>query len=261
MIMRDKIINSIINTIYDYREGEIAHPTSRHINLWVNQFNKEVQLPILKELDYVLRRTYFSKAKVGQLLSEIIVSKEIGGDVPYNFWKRAYFLNIQGGGSSQTEMNVMFNAILQKECGISMNDNNNPKCFIYLDDAIFSGSRVRNDLIPWIKNEAPNNTKLHIIVIALHKGYWYARDQILDTINKAEKKIDVTWWKFIEIEDRKAYIHIADVLKPACLPDDKFTQQYIKKMSYPPTLRNPGSVGNNGFFSSEEGRHLLEQEF
>lgn len=32
-------------------------------------------------------------------------------------------------------------------------------------------------------------------------------------------------------------------------------------MQYVPVLRSPGSVGSNALFSTEEGKHLLEQEF
>jgi hypothetical protein len=36
---------------------------------------------------------------------------------------------------------------------------------------------------------------------------------------------------------------------------------YVQTLRYPPVLRTAGNLGENQFFSSEAGRHLLEQEF
>jgi hypothetical protein len=70
----------------------------------------------------------------------------------------------------------------------------------------------------------------------------------------------VKWLCPILIEDRKAEIDRSDVLRPVSIPADELTQQYVRAMTEPPLLRRPGDVGSQGFFSSEAGRHLLEQE-
>lgn len=58
-----------------------------------------------------------------------------------------------------------------------------------------------------------------------------------------------------------SYTNSSDVLRPASIPDTPDVRQYVDGMRYKPKLRNPGNVGNNSLFSSEEGRNLLEQEF
>jgi hypothetical protein len=37
--------------------------------------------------------------------------------------------------------------------------------------------------------------------------------------------------------------------------------EYVQALRYPVMLRTPGNLGENGFYSSEEGRDVLEQEF
>ena len=56
---RAALLQQIATTIADYRQGEIPQPSSAHVEQWVNQFDAAVQLPILQEMDHVLKKTYF----------------------------------------------------------------------------------------------------------------------------------------------------------------------------------------------------------
>jgi hypothetical protein len=124
-----------------------------------------------------------------------------------------------------------------------------------------AGKRVRTDRGSWIEDDAPAEAKVHVVTISLHRGaQYFASTKIKESTKKAGKKIDVIWWRCIEIEDRKRYIDSSDVLRPTCIPDDAEVQAYASSLKYKPVLRTPGSVGEIGIFSSEEGRHLLEQE-
>ena len=68
MTERRNLLTSITNTIKDYRAGEIAELTPDHVDQWISQFDENVQLPILRELDHIFKFTYVSKDKVLQLL-------------------------------------------------------------------------------------------------------------------------------------------------------------------------------------------------
>ena len=59
MAERDDLLASIAATTVDYREGDLPAPTPEHVGRWINQFDAEVQLPILRELDHVLKQTYW----------------------------------------------------------------------------------------------------------------------------------------------------------------------------------------------------------
>jgi len=264
MSERDDLLASIAHTVRDYRSGEVASPTPAHVDRWIGQFDAAVQLPMLREMDHVLKRTYFSLERVTSFLRNLIRREKLVGTDPCAFWRGVNFLDIQGGGNSQTEMLALFDKLLQESCafGVAQCGGGGSSAFVYLDDAIFTGNRVRRDLEVWIKGQAPKNAALHILSIALHSGgQYYANGYIGKAAVAAGKTIGVTWWRAIELEDRKAHSDTADVLRPTHIPNDPAVQAYVQAMKYPPTLRQPGGVGTNALFATDAGRSLLEQEF
>ena len=262
MSTRSCLLESIAETIADYREGEIASPTPEHVDAWIKQFGGEVQEPMLAELNHVFERTYMPKVEVEKFLSGLAKHDKFAGTEPCSFWEDVEFLRIQGGGSSQNEMLEMFDDILLDECGVETGDcGEDPKVYLYLDDAIFTGNRVKTDLETWIASSAPQEAEVRVVVLALHRGgQYYAEGKIKDAADSAGKSIEIGWWRCKEIEDRKYFINSSDVLRPTEIPNDALVQAYAEGLDYSPVLRTPGSVGENKFFSCEEGRHLLEQE-
>lgn len=220
MSNRSSLLKSIAGTIADYRAGEIDAPTPEHLETWIKQFDGEVQEPMLEELDHVLKQTYIPKATVQKFLSSLMKNKDLAGGDPCSFWETVKFLNIQGGGNSQREMLRMFDSLLQEECDLEIDDcGGDPDAYLYLDDGIFSGNRIRNDINSWIQSGAPQDAKVHVVSIALHRGgQYYAKTGIEKAAQHAGKKIDVNWWRCIEIEDRKTYVDSSDVLRPTSLP-------------------------------------------
>ncbi len=263
MSKRSDLLASIAHTTRDYRSGEVAAPTPAHVDRWIRQFDATLQLPMLREMDHVLKRTYFSLQRVTSYLRGLIQVEKLVGADPCAFWRSVHSLDIQRGGNSQTEMLGLFNELLKAECGFGIDQcGDDGSVFVYLDDAIFTGNRVRRDLEAWIQDEAPKRATLHIVSIALHSGgEHYAGGHIKKTAAATGKKIDVTWWRALELEDRKSYSYTADVLRPTHIPDDPALQAYVAAMKYAPTLRKPGSVGAHNLFATEEGRDVLEQQF
>lgn len=263
MSSRNQLLESIADTIADYRAGEIAAPTPQHVDKWIKQFAKGARDPMLAELDHVLKETYQPRTEVRKFLGSLLKTQKFAGDDPCSFWKNVQFFDIQRGGNSQHEMLEMVDALLQKRCGFGIDDcGEKPKAFLYLDDAIFTGNRLLNDMRSWIRADAPKKSAVHVATIALHcGGQWYAEKEITKAAGDAEKTIQLTWWRCLEIEDRKSHVDTSDVLRPTVLPDDDLVTVYVKGLRYAPVLRTPGNVGGNEFFSCEEGRHLLEQEF
>jgi hypothetical protein len=257
------LLASIAQTIQDYRNGTLPQPIAAHVERWVQQFDAAAQLPILREVDHVLKNTYFSKENVLTFLRAAIRTTKLTGDNPQAFWRSANFLDIQGGGNSQTEMLAMFSELLEDEFGFGIDDcgqaNNT---FIYLDDGIFTGNRVRRDLETWVGSSAPPQANVHVICIAQHSGgQYYANGRIQQAITSAGKQINIEWWHAIDLEDRRSYSYSSDVLRPTAIPDDQAVQAYIAAMQYPPALRTPGSPGSKNLFSSDAAKILLEQEF
>ena len=263
MFMRENLIASIASIISDYRATDLGALTTEHIERWVLQFDDAVQLPILNEMDHILKSTYFSLEKVTSFLELVIQSEKLAGNDQTAFWGSVHFLNIQGGGNSQKEMLELFSAILQEKCGFSIEESSeDSSIYLYLDDAVFTGNRVLSDIKIWITEQAPQEATLHIVTIALHRGgQYYANKRITETVKATGKKIYINWWRAIELEDRKTYIDDSDVLRPMEIPDDPDVHAYIESMTHKPILRAVDSLGHHALFSSMEGRNILEQEF
>lgn len=263
MSQRRALLDSIARTIQDYRDGILPQPITDHVERWVQQFDADVQVPILQEVRHVLQQTYFSKKRVMDFLRNLIYAENLAGNNPQEFWRSANFLNIQGGGNSQRDMLALFSEVLRSEFGFGIEAcGRHNDVFIYLDDGIFTGNRVRYDLEKWIRNDASAKAKVHVVCIALHRGgYYYANQKIREAIRAAGKDIDITWGRAIELEDRKAYSGSSDVLRPTSIPDDQAVKAYVAGMQHEPTLRRAGNPGVAGLFSSDEAKILLEQEF
>ena len=157
----------------------------------------------------------------------------------------------------------IFSKCLKDEFGLDQDD-----CgeiggdFIYLDDVIFSGNRVGNDLEPWIIYSAPQSATVHVIVIASHtSGFYLADKKLRDANTKSGKNITIKWWNILKIENRKYYKNSSSVLWPTEVPDAPFVKDYIdRQKTHPFEPRNSTELKIQPF-SSEEGRQVLEREF
>ena len=249
MSERDDLLASIAHTILDYRADEIPQPTPEHVDRWIRQFDEAVQVPMLRELDYVFKRTYVSKAKVQELLGPVVAR------FPCDFWQTAHILSVQEDGNSQAEIRELVGIALREKCGPDIDySGTDGGDFVYLDDAIFTGERVMRDLSVWMRRDAPYGAKVRIMAIAVHE---YAKFQIeignpsFNSLKK-EKLIETSIWRFRRFlfENRRAYRDQSDVLWPVAGVYDS--------ASFQP--RTPIQQASR-VFSSEEGRQLLEREF
>ena len=158
MTERSGLLASIASTIKDYRAGEIAEPTPDHVDRWIKQFDQDAQIPMLRELDHVFKQTYVSRDRAQQLFATI------ADRFPLEFWQNANILNIQRNGHSQAEIRELFLQILRERYDSDISYRGSEEgAFVYLDDAIFTGTRVIEDLSDWTQNHAPAKVSLHII--------------------------------------------------------------------------------------------------
>lgn len=82
MSERQTLLASIAQTIQDYRDGSLPKPITDHVDRWVQQFDADVQLPILREMDHVLKNTYFSKENVSKFIRGAIHTAKLTGPNP-----------------------------------------------------------------------------------------------------------------------------------------------------------------------------------
>lgn len=256
------LLDSIADTIKDYRQDEIPQPSAAHVAKWVGQFDAAQRVPILTEMDALLKQTYINKATMEGFLLNVVSNAKLAGANPAQFWPTVNFLDIQDGGSSQHEMLAMFAKTMKAKLGIKMDQcGSKGGPYIYLDDISFTGNRVLHDLNKWIQGDAPAKATVHVIVGAFHKGgQWYANKGIQETATKEKKAISLTWWRAMELEDRANSNNTSDVFRPSSLPTDAAMTKYVKGLAYPPPLRDAGKMGSCQVFAGEQGRDLLEQQ-
>jgi len=265
---RKRLLKSIAETIADYREGDVPRRGPAEVEKWVSQFPEEVQDHILEEMDQLLSKTYISREYMTSFLKGLATHEKFCGGDSKAFWKRANLLDIQQGGNSQREMLAMFGEILQEEVGLGLGDcGSDGGPFVYLDDGIFGGGRILQDLSTWIENTAPAECEVRIVVAALHTlGQYFVDKRIGELRTKTKKKIKLSWWRIHEIENRRYFKNESDVLWPTNVPSGPLADAYVRYLTeeepkYKLELRTGTSVGKKKFFSSNKARALLEQQF
>lgn len=263
MSERDDLLVSVANEIKTYRKDDLPEPTPEHVDRWLHQFTPAQQLPFLREFDNVIKQTFITRKDVKGFLRDLVTNQKLAGDAPSAYWSSANFLSIQQNGQSQKAMLRLFSKCLDDECGLDLDEcGEDGGDFIYLDDVIFSGNRVGNDLEPWIDNHAPQVANVHVIVAALHLGGWYLADKKLkNVIKQSGKNITITYWRSLEVENRKWYKNSSEVLWPTEIPSVAEVQTYMALPSkFPFEPRQPSAKPIEPF-SSEAGRQVLESEF
>lgn len=252
---------AIATIIADYRQGEIPRPTADHVDRWARQLAEENRERVLTEMVHILDKTYVSKADVERFLKQVVTSDKLTGSDPASFWKGVSFLRLQQAGNSQKDMLSLMDDVLYRTVGFkTVQCGANPQLYVYLDDGVFSGGRIKNDLKRWIERDAPAKAAVAVVVMASHTGGRYHADtEIAKAAEAAGKTIDVTWWRAMQIEDRRAYTDTSDVLRPKRIPAE--AAPYIDALDYRPVLRTGNHVGSLGLFSSGETRDVVEQEF
>lgn len=265
---RRELLQSIADQVADYREGDVPRRTPQVVDEWVQQFPEDVQDGVLSEVNNLLGKTYISRADMTSFLQGLTAHAKFCGDDPNTFWKSANLLSIQQKGNSQREMLVMFGELLAQSIGVNLTEcGSDAGPFVYIDDGLFGGGRVLQDLTSWIERKAPAEFELRIVVSVLHTlGQYYVDKKITELKAKTKKKFKVSYWRIHEIENRRYYKNASDVLWPTAIPAGPAAEAYVRYMTeeeprYKVELRTPGSVGGKKFFSSDKARILLEQQF
>jgi hypothetical protein len=263
MSERDDLLVSVANEIKTYRKGELPEPTPEHVDRWLHQFTPAQQLPFLREFAHVIEQTFITRKNVKDFLRHLVTNQELAGDDHTGYWSAANFLSIQRNGQSQKEMLKLFSKCLEDECDLNLDDcGEEGGDFIYLDDVMFSGNRVGNDLGQWISNDAPQSARVHVIVAAYHTlGQFLVERKLKEVISNSGKKISIKYWRAHEVENQKANKNSSEVLWPTMAPNVAQVQEYMALPSkYPFEPRQP-SAKAIAPFSSEAGRQVLESEF
>jgi hypothetical protein len=261
---KDDLLEQVATTIRTYRAGQVDALTPHHVGRWLDQFTSDKQVPLLRELNHVLKNSFFTKEWIIGFLETLSENQKLAGATPANYWASANILSIQQVGQSQREMVGLLGEALRRLYGVELAACGAPGGdYIYLDDGIFSGSRAASDLGDWIRNHAPPFAKLRIIVIALHAGgFYWVKSKLEGIAHAAGKHLTIDFWRAGPVENRRTYKDVSNVLWPSIVPNSPEVEANVAMLAagrFPLQLRNPGAA--QWPFSSEEGRQVLESEF
>lgn len=254
---------TLANVIADYRVGEIAPVNVAHVDRWVSQFPAESRDAILLELTHVLGSTYFTRANFQTFIDSAVTGASFVGSDPCKFWQGVKVLDLQTAGTSQKSMITILAESLHRQCGLALASCGAvPHTFLYMDDVLFSGGRIRADIGKWITDSAPVKAELVILIMASHQyGEWDTNNKLIDLAKKFGKSININWQRCAMFENRKRYIRNSDIYCPTIIPDDPSAQSYVDSLTQKPLIRAKGGSTPMGIFSGEAGRHVLEQHF
>lgn len=261
MSERSDLLAAVADTIKTYRAGEIELPTPDHVDRWVSQFTPDAQLPFLREYAYVIDKSYVDHAAVLGFLTGLVTNVKLVGSDPAEYWSKVNFLRVQQNGVSQREMLKLFSECLRQQLGLDMSKCGHPEGdYIYLDDIMFTGTRVMTDLESWILNDAPGDAKLHVLLAVLHTSAsdYLQRTRLPAIIAKSMKDVRVKFWRLLDVENQKANRNVSGVLWPVALPQGYGIQEYDAAQKFPFVPRTAG--GKSQFFKTEDGRQVLERE-
>lgn len=204
MSTRDQLLAEIAKTISTYRHGELPVATAEHVERWVNQFTPVNQFILLQEMNHMLGKFFLTKDWFVCYLRQVLRNIGIAGNSPAVYWKNANILCIQMHGDSQKEFLDILRLCLLEEFNISLDEcGSDGGDYIYLDDVIFSGNRIGNDLEAWIREEAPDVASIQVIVAACHTyGQFSLEKRLKQVITETGKNVRIQYWRSGNIENR-----------------------------------------------------------
>lgn len=277
IISRDALLQSLADTIADYRQGEIHPITPTHVERWLNQFEADDQLTVLTEMDSLMKRFYFSRIRVKECLRNFLKNDLLDGYSPTSLLARLHFLQIQRDGNSQRNMLELVDEILIEDYGLSLAicGTLEPDLYVYIDDGIYTGNKLRYDLTPgvnasaWLVNGAPQSCTLIIYTVATHlRGMNYAAQYIRNTAR--EKRIVVKWKNFVLIDNYRSVSGKIEFLWPEFFAGDSYVDTYVSNLrimlaqaglSDTTLFRQKGTPNREQIFSSLEARKTVENAF
>lgn len=260
-------IKQLAKLLKDYRADEFLNSKEANISKWLSQFTPTNQETILDEMINIANKLYLTKDEVDSFLKGLVSNKKLTNDNPSTFWLNVSLLDIQQNGKSQSEMVEQFKNIIFDELGINVAINDNTKTsFIYIDDFLFTGNKLYQDIKSCFKDVKDKKYRVDIIYVGYYKQGQYYYSQKL---KKELTNIDFHFWRMIELENNTNCQNQSYILWPTeditAYPNvQKFLKRYEDKPQpiYRYIAQEKGYYcSDEVIFTSEANRQILEIEF
>ena len=287
------LIHDIYKLIKDYRlEFSDGSRISRsRIKNWIDQFDKELRIPILTELKNVFEKRYCSKKDVRQFIEAIIqkLTQDFKFSSPAEFLKNSDFLNLQPEGKSQRIMLSLFDELIQEQYGLSLSDCGtiSKKYSIYIDDILCTGLTLISDIKEWAEQKfsanktngqavADNSTTLVFAYVFIHEKNYKKkvaemRHKISNDVSSKHKM-----YRLIEIENGVTHSSKIDLIFPLEEGHTDRVKEYQAEITNrvdqranekgwktgPNEFYRPVNLPTNeDFFTSVQNRKIVENAF
>ncbi len=180
----------------------------QHIKQWINQFEIFEQDFIASIVIKLLENRYITKKEEVEFIDELFENQslKIDGTMPLP-------LQIQGNGKSQKHLVQHYQKVFSEHPKITYSQDR----VIYLDDFIFSGGRIYQDLTNWIPRKEKSH-KIYVGVIGCHSSTWQTKkklkNKIFDNNQKNNLNSSLIFLDCTELENKLSKRNESDVLWP-----------------------------------------------
>lgn len=237
----------------------------RHILRWAGQFPIDVRSVVLRETAFLLRRFFLPASVASKQIAALLKELIIYGGHPFSpsFLCKVNYLDIQKNKGSQKDILKLIEDVLAAEHAIDIKKCGGSNVYFYVDDCVFTGNRVRNDLVPWINDVAAPGDRLEIFHLAIHRAGWeYAKKHIVAAAKS--KGVSVNWSWILEFDNRKTSDSLFEMLWPQHTQYADVVAEYWQRtgqaeLDLGAYCRPRGSPATENLCSSPERRTIYER--
>lgn len=226
--VNDDLATRIAAHMSDYQNNSFANIDQEHVLKWSRQFNDDQRL-VLQETNRILQRTYYNETKVNNFIASVVGQNRVTGNNPRLFWANVSALNIQQDGNSQSYLIEKLSQKIHADYAVNLAINVENEHYIYIDDILFSGNRIYNDITAFItSNEHLNNYRITVMLLgSFTYGHYATRIRIQRFIISQNKniRIDIKHWTGHSYENRLAWKDRSDIAWPEQETVDLLAQQ------------------------------------
>lgn len=264
----EEYIKNIVAKIKNYRKetSEMVF-NEDHVKKWIEQFDNDDQSIVLRETSHLLQENYFSEEDIYDYFDAIWECKEIMGENPEWNINEIQFLTLTQKGKSHKKLTEMFEHYIYSKYNVQINYSNTESVnkYVYIDDCLFTGKTLREDIKNWINcNDINEGSELNIIFIAYYtNGYDYSLKKITEYCK--EKNIKPTIFRCKQYNN-DIHESALDFLWPTGDVQDEYINKYMERINSEleesgkkwPAYRLYPQFDNSTMFTSRQNRKMYE---
>ena len=242
-MQKDIIEKEIAEIIKGFRQPSVdIEINQEHVHKWISQFSPDTQDTILEETLHILKKWYFGRDKISLFLNEIMdyLKAENENATDADPFKGICFLDIQESGKSQFQLLEILKDEANKKYGCSIRTGNpgQENYYVYLDDGLYTGSRLRKDIKRCLQT-IPEGSHIDVIyLIACRSGMDFSKSELEKVCKAKNIKLNIHRWREVcnnktitRIDNVTSYEPVQECLWPssrlAKLPE---ISSYIEKL-------------------------------